>query len=166
MQQYKTSNELRTQRRTVPTLRTPITIACLWPKSGENLGTLARTADAVGAMMVVPDTANATKALRRGNTIGMHNTIWEPVTDVEKWLSDANSRVVAVELAWNAIPLRDVTPATSDTVLLVGHENTGVPEWALDLCDEVVEIPMSGVGNSLNVAVAASLVVYKLAGLS
>jgi tRNA (guanosine-2'-O-)-methyltransferase len=35
----------------------------------------------------------------------------------------------------------------------------------LDLLDEAVEIPMLGTGTSLNVAVAGSLVLYKLAGL-
>jgi len=39
-----------------------------------------------------------------------------------------------------------------------------VPE-ALDLLDEVVEIPMVGSGASLNVAAAGSLVLYRLAGL-
>ena len=37
---------------------------------------------------------------------------------------------------------------------------------ALDLLDDVVEIPMVGTGISLNVEVAGSLVRYKLAGLS
>ena len=162
----KTSTELRQHRLRTPTVRSPITAACLWPKNGENLGTLARTCDAIGASMVVPDTANATRALRRGNTIGLHNTIWAYVADPARWLTASNARIVAVELAHGATPLVDLEPATSETVLLVGHENTGVPEWALELCDGIVEIPMSGVGNSLNVAVAASLVLYKLAGLS
>ena len=37
---------------------------------------------------------------------------------------------------------------------------------ALDLLHEAVEIPMIGTGASLNVAVAGSLVLYKLAGMS
>jgi len=39
-------------------------------------------------------------------------------------------------------------------------------EESLDLLDEAIEIPMVGSGHSLNVAVAGSLVLYKLAGLS
>ena len=162
----KTSTEIRTTRRRTPTIRVPIIVACLWPKTGENLGTLVRTVDAVGATMVVPDTANATKALRRGNTIGMHNTLWSTVTDIEEYLWTSTARIVAIELAWDATPLKHLVCTTRDTVLLVGHEATGIPQWALDTADETVEIPMSGVGNSLNVAVAASLVLYKLAGLT
>ncbi|GAA3749581.1 tRNA G18 (ribose-2'-O)-methylase SpoU [Spinactinospora alkalitolerans] len=41
----------------------------------------------------------------------------------------------------------------------------GVPPEALELVDAAVEIPMVGTGTSLNVAVAGSLVLYKLAGL-
>ncbi|HEY3480034.1 MAG TPA: TrmH family RNA methyltransferase [Streptomyces sp.] len=48
---------------------------------------------------------------------------------------------------------------------MLGHEQTGIPPEALDLLDTVVEIPMVGIGASLNVAVAGSLVLYKLAGM-
>ncbi len=50
-------------------------------------------------------------------------------------------------------------------MLVLGHEQHGIPPEALDLLDEVVEIPMAGTGASLNVAVAGSLVLYRLAGL-
>ncbi|WP_267959183.1 TrmH family RNA methyltransferase [Streptomyces sp. NRRL S-1813] len=55
--------------------------------------------------------------------------------------------------------------AREPTVLVLGHEQHGIPPEALDLLDEVVEIPMAGTGASLNVAVAGSLVLYRLAGL-
>jgi tRNA (guanosine-2'-O-)-methyltransferase len=50
--------------------------------------------------------------------------------------------------------------------VLLGHEHNGVPLEAWPLLDEVVEIPMVGRGASLNVAVAGSLVLYRLAGLA
>lgn len=50
-------------------------------------------------------------------------------------------------------------------MVLLGHEATGIPPEALDQLDLAVEIPMVGHGHSLNVAVAGSLVLYKLAGL-
>ena len=49
--------------------------------------------------------------------------------------------------------------------MLLGHERFGLPPEALDLVDGAVEIPMVGTGTSLNVAVAGSLVLYRLAGL-
>jgi tRNA (guanosine-2'-O-)-methyltransferase len=49
--------------------------------------------------------------------------------------------------------------------MILEHEATGIPPEALDLLDCAVEIPMVGTGLSLNVAVAGSLLLYKLAGL-
>ena len=48
---------------------------------------------------------------------------------------------------------------------MLGHEQTGIPPEALELLDVAVEIPIIGTGASLNVAVAGSLVRYRLAGL-
>jgi tRNA (guanosine-2'-O-)-methyltransferase len=49
---------------------------------------------------------------------------------------------------------------------LLGNEHSGLPQEVRPFLDQVVEIPMMGLGSSLNVAVAGSLVLYKLAGLS
>jgi tRNA (guanosine-2'-O-)-methyltransferase len=45
------------------------------------------------------------------------------------------------------------------------NESTGIPPDSLETLDVAVEILMEGTGSSLNVAVAGSLVIYKLAGL-
>ena len=161
----KTPEELRKYRLRKPLKRSPITVACLWPKTGENLGTIARTCDAIGATMVIPEGALAAKALQRGNTIGVHNTMHETVADPMEWLAACGMYRVAVELTHNSTPIADVQPVTTPTVLVVGHESFGVPDEALAWCQKAIEIPMSGVGNSLNVAVATSMALYKLAGL-
>jgi tRNA (guanosine-2'-O-)-methyltransferase len=51
-------------------------------------------------------------------------------------------------------------------VVLLGHEHHGVPDALVAEADACVEIPMVGTGASLNVAVAGSLVLYRLAGLA
>lgn len=76
----------------------------------------------------------------------------------------SGSRILGVELADDATRLADVVPAQQRTIMLLGHEHFGIPDEAWELLDEVVEIPMVGLGSSLNVAVAGSLVLYKLAG--
>jgi tRNA (guanosine-2'-O-)-methyltransferase len=50
-------------------------------------------------------------------------------------------------------------------VMVLGHEQTGIPPEAVEYLDMAVEIPMVGAGSTLNVAVSGSLVLYKLAGL-
>jgi len=45
--------------------------------------------------------------------------------------------------------------------LVLGNELTGIDNEILQLCDEAVDIPMLGVKHSLNVAVAAGIVIYE-----
>ena len=78
--------------------------------------------------------------------------------------ASAGTRIVGVELAEEAVRLADLPAARERTVAVLGHEQTGIPPEALDLLDVAVEIPMIGSGKSLNVAVAGSLVLYRLAG--
>ncbi|WP_329052268.1 TrmH family RNA methyltransferase [Amycolatopsis sp. NBC_01488] len=141
--------------------------APLWPLHGANLGTLLRTCDAVGACLAVPRFPWVPEALRRGNTLRRPACVhW--VHDPPGWLArerTAGTRVVGVELAEGAVRLADLPAARGRTIAVLGHEQTGIPPDALDFLDTVVEIPMVGTGASLNVAVAGSLVLYKLAGL-
>lgn len=144
-------------------------MAPLWVAYGANLGTLQRTCDAVGACLAVPGTAHYRDALNKGNTLGRRRPCLHHVASKEPWVSsmqDEGWRIVAVELAEGAIPLPRLEPARQPTVVLLGHEHYGIPDAMVDIADECVEIPMCGVGASLNVAVAGSLVLYRLAGLS
>ena len=143
--------------------------APLWVAYGENLGTLLRTCDAVGACMAVPDTEHYHEALARGDTLARRPHIHWLHQSKLRWVRgerERGSAVVAVELADGATPLPRLEPAGTRTVVLLGHEHDGLPEEVWPLLDEVVEIPMVGQGASLNVAVAGSLVLYRLAGLA
>jgi tRNA (guanosine-2'-O-)-methyltransferase len=141
--------------------------APLWPMHGANLGTLLRTCDAVGACLAVPRLPWVPEALDRGNTL-RRPTCVHYTGDQLTWLAAQRARgtrIVGAELADEAVRLADLPPARERTVLVLGHERTGIPSEALELLDVAVEIPMIGHGASLNVAVAGSLVLYRLAGL-
>ncbi|MFB9683119.1 TrmH family RNA methyltransferase [Amycolatopsis plumensis] len=164
----RTPRELRKSRRSkAHSCWGHLVAAPLWPLHGVNLGTLLRTCDAVGACLAVPRFPWVPEALRRGNTLRRPACVhW--VHDPPAWLAReraAGTRVVGVELAEEAVRLADLPAARGRTIAVLGHEQTGIPPEALDLLDSVVEIPMVGTGASLNVAVAGSLVLYKLAGL-
>lgn len=134
-----------------------------------NLGTLLRTCDAAGACMAVPRTEHYRRALAVGDTLHRRPHLHWVQGSKARWIASqraSGARIVAVELAEDATPLTLLTPARAKTVLLLGHERQGVPEEVWPLLDEIVEIPMIGRGASLNVAVAGSLVLYRLAGLS
>lgn len=143
-------------------------VAPLWVAYEANLGTLLRTCDAVGACMAVPDTDHY-RALSHGDTLARRPHVHWLHQSKLGWIQQERARgstVVAVELAEDAVPLTLLRPARQTTVILLGHERHGVPEEAWPLADDVVEIPMVGRGASLNVAVAGSLVLYRLAGLA
>jgi tRNA (guanosine-2'-O-)-methyltransferase len=146
-----------------------LVVAPLWVSYEANLGTLLRTCDAVGACMAVPDTAHYHRSLERGDTLSRRPHIHWVRTSQGRWIEQQRAKgrvVLAVELAEDATPLPRLEPARGPTVVLLGHEHHGVPDDVWPLLDVVVEIPMVGVGSSLNVAVAGSLVLYKLAGLA
>ena len=141
--------------------------APLWVAYETNLGTLLRTCDAVGACLAVPPTPVVRRALARGNTLRVPSCVhWAPRP--LRWIEherEGGAEILAAELAHGAVRLGDLAAARRRTVVLLGHERGGVPEEAWPLLDRVVEIPMAGSGASLNVAVAGSLVLYRLAGL-
>jgi tRNA (guanosine-2'-O-)-methyltransferase len=145
-----------------------LVVAPLWVSYVANLGTLLRTCDAVGACMGVPDTDHYRDSLKKGDTLAVRPCIhW--VDSKMKWLDRQQSRgarILGVELNEDATPLKELATASQRTVVLLGHEHTGIPVEAWPFMDQVVAIPMMGIGGSLNVAVAGSLVLYKLAGLS
>jgi tRNA G18 (ribose-2'-O)-methylase SpoU len=165
----RTRKDLRTERRRrSPRCLGHLLAAPLWPLHGANLGTLLRTCDAVGACLAVPRLPWVPEALDRGNTL-RHPACVHWVRDPLTWLTrqrSAGMLVLGVELAEDAIRLADLPMTRRPTIAVLGHEREGIPPEALDLLDQVVEIPMIGTGASLNVAVAASLVLYKLAGFA
>ena len=146
-------------------------MAPLWVAFQANLGTLLRTCDAVGACMAVPDTPHYRRALAHGDTLGpgRHPCVHWVRTGKERWIERQRTdgwRIVAVELAEGAVALPRLDLARQRTVVLLGHEWHGVPEEQVQTADACVEIPMVGRGASLNVAVAGSLVLYRLAGMA
>jgi tRNA G18 (ribose-2'-O)-methylase SpoU len=144
-------------------------VAPLWVAYEANLGTLLRTCDAVGACIAVPDTDHYHRSLARGDTLARRPHIHWVRTSKAAWIERERGKgsvILAVEQAEDATPLTRLEPARRRTIVLLGHEHQGVPEEVWPLLDTVVEIPMVGMGASLNVAVAGSLVLYKLAGFS
>ncbi len=69
-------------------------------------------------------------------------------------------RIVAAHLADRAVDYREVD-YTRPTAILLGQEETGVTPQALAMADDLVVIPMMGMGLSLNVSVAAALILFE-----
>jgi tRNA G18 (ribose-2'-O)-methylase SpoU len=73
-----------------------------------------------------------------------------------------NARICVLEHTTASIPYYDVTPDLFPLCLVVGNELTGVSPAIIEAADMAVEIPMFGVKQSLNAAVAYGIAVFEL----
>jgi tRNA G18 (ribose-2'-O)-methylase SpoU len=137
----------------------------------------------VGAILRTVDGAGVTKAYLCGYTpapidrfgrkrtdiakaaLGAEDSVvWEHVADthtVIDQLKKSGVRVVAVEQDTRSVPYTALA-LDQPTALVLGEEVHGLPCEILDQCDEIVEIPMRGTKESLNVSVAAGVVLYQM----
>ena len=86
----------------------------------------------------------------------------DSTTDSLQNLLDKGYTIYSVELCHNSVDYSDVT-YKSPCVLVLGNERKGVSEAALKLSHQHIHIPMSGMGNSLNVSTAGAIVLAECA---
>ena len=98
--------------------------------------------------------------------LGAQDTVaWEYHADPREALKSMKHngvRICGLEIAEGSHPCADLTPSDFPICLIVGNEVDGLEEELLQLCDEVLEIPQYGTKHSLNVAVAAGIVLFEL----
>nr|CAA9365009.1 MAG: hypothetical protein AVDCRST_MAG46-3634 [uncultured Nocardioidaceae bacterium] len=132
-----------------------------------NLGTLIRTAEALGAhgILLVGDGADplspqAVKA-SMGSLFHLPVVHLADLDEFFAWATTAGVRTVTSS-AKASTPLADAD-LTRPLALLLGAERTGLPADALARGDVDVSIPMTGRATSFNVAVAAGILMYEVA---
>ncbi len=72
------------------------------------------------------------------------------------------SEIVGIELAHAGRPLADVEFEAGGTCLVVGHEERGLSNAALAVCDRFAYVPLPGKVGSLNVGTAAAIALYEV----
>lgn len=134
--------------------------------SSENVGSIARSAAAIGInSYLLPNKAPhpySRRALRvsMGHISKLDVCIYDDIFETLVLLKTYKYKIFAAELTSDATELGDVR-VPEKWVLLMGHEGKGLSEEVLELCDEVVKISMMDGVRSLNVAVAASIMLYQ-----
>ncbi len=131
-----------------------------------NLGTILRTMDAVGAAGVVlvgkssdpfhPRTVRASK----GTIFTVPMCYVDDIAAVFDWAHANGIQVVATSARAGATFREDVYRLP--TICVLGNEHRGLDREVMDNADQLVTIPMEGTVSSLNVSVAASLVLYEV----
>lgn len=131
-----------------------------------NLGACLRTADAVGVDAVVVPKSRSAKLGGSALKVATGAAETVPVVVVPnlartlRWLSDAGVRLVGAA-GEGAVPVfeADLKPPIA---IVLGAEETGLRRLTREACDELVRIPMRGSVESLNVSVAAGVVLYEM----
>ncbi len=141
-------------------------------RSAHNVGSVLRTADSLGVESVVMCGITATPPSREihKTALGAEFSVkWcyeaSTVEAIEN-LRDKGFIIVAVEQVVGSIDLRSFRmEAGRDYAFVMGNEVDGVSDEVVERCDSVVEIEQCGVKKSLNVAVAAGIVLFTVKNL-
>jgi len=131
---------------------------------GHNLSAVIRTCDAVGVHnvhAVTPDPGVRTsKDITSGSGKWVNVHRYENIADAVGNVKKQNMRVYAAHLSDSARDFRDID-FTQPCAIMLGTELFGVSDDGLDLADEHIIIPMLGMIDSLNVSVAAALILFE-----
>lgn len=138
------------------------------PSSPGNLGTLVRSADALGAHGVLitghaadPYDPRAVRA-SLGSLFALPVVRVPGAAQVAAWLAGLPARpLVAGTDSGGDVPTWEAR-LRPPIVVVAGNEADGLSRGLRDLCDLVVRIPLQGSADSLNVTVAASIVLYEV----
>lgn len=148
-------------------------------RSSHNVGSLLRTADALGVQKVyltghtpypasinderMPHIAQKTHKAIAKTALGAENQdIWERHESIETTLSELRNKgykIVALEQTDKSIELPNYN-CPEQIALIVGREVEGIEDEIIAVSDEAIEIPMLGTKESLNVVQAAAIAVY------
>ena len=129
-----------------------------------NLGTVIRTADAAGCDGVIligntcdPFSVEAVRATM-GSLFAMPLTAVS-FDELRQWRDANGVRVIAASM--HGDHAHDKASYAERTCILMGNEQSGLPADVEAACDELVRIPMMGKADSLNLATAASVMIYE-----
>ena len=140
----------------------------------DNVGSIFRNAAAFGAAGILLSPRCADPLYRKAIRTSMATTLSLPfqVAAADDWpgplarLRDDRARLIALTPAPGAADLESVTRRSSGSplVLIAGNEGDGISRAVLEQCDATVRIPLDPAVDSLNVATAVAIALYRLCG--
>lgn len=135
-------------------------------RSMYNVGAIFRTADAARIKKLYLCGITATpprKEIEKTALKTIDYVPWEYIANLKlkiKKLKQEGIQIVGLEQTDQFIDYRKFDYA-KPVAIIIGNEVDGISQEILDLCDAVVEIPMQGIANSLNVATAAGIILFE-----
>ncbi|MEA4910814.1 tRNA (guanosine(18)-2'-O)-methyltransferase [bioreactor metagenome] len=149
-------------------------------RSSLNVGSIFRTSSGIGVNKIylcgiTPTPFESSKKYEGQNkkrkdfvktSLGAEDEInWEyreNILEVIKGLKKDNFEIISLEQDKRSIDYKKLKTEREKVALIIGSETDGIQKEVLDLSDKIVEIPMLGLKESLNVTIAFAILAYKL----
>lgn len=142
-------------------------------RSAHNVGSIFRTSDAIGVSRVylsgysplpLDKFGRPVKEIAKTALGGEQSIPWEAVKSITRLITKLKAEgftVVAIEQDARAVDYKSFIPSER-TLVLVGNEVLGLSKALKAHADTVVDIPMAGKKESLNVSVAYGIAMFRL----
>jgi RNA methyltransferase, TrmH family len=141
-------------------------VALVAPQDPGNIGTILRTIDAVGASGLILLDAGADPYHPGCVRASMGTIFWYPViqatfTDFITWARRLGYAIYGTS-ARGSIDYQQIKSYAFPAILLMGSEQKGLSPEEIAHCDQLVRLPMQGKVSSLNLGVAAGVMLYHM----
>ncbi|MFC7290448.1 TrmH family RNA methyltransferase [Hirschia litorea] len=130
-----------------------------------NLGTILRTADAAGVKGVVlvgqccdPFSVECVRATM--GALFSTKIVSVSFEEFNEWRKKEHILMAAASV--NGTIRHDQTDYSDKSVILMGNEQSGIPDDVEACCDTLIKIPMAGAADSLNLAQATAIMTYEV----
>ena len=137
-------------------------------RSAYNVGSVFRTADAflIEGIIITGYTAKPPHKEISKTALGAQDSVnWAYFETTElaiRHLKQQNYKIYAVEQVAGSLPLEQLAELGIDKIAFIfGNEVSGIEQETLALCDGCIEIPQFGMKHSLNISVAAGIVLWE-----
>lgn len=149
-------------------------------RSSLNVGSIFRTSSGIGAHKIylcgiTPTPFETGKRFENQNkkrkdfiktSLGAEDELdWEyreNILEIIKELKKQDFEIVALEQDEKSVDYKNLKIENENIAVIIGSETDGVQKEVLDLCDQITEIPMLGLKESLNVTIAYAILAYRL----
>jgi tRNA G18 (ribose-2'-O)-methylase SpoU len=138
-------------------------------RSAYNVGSVFRTADAflIEAIYICGYTAYPPHKEIKKTALGADETVrWKHFKNISEAIDEIKKldyKVYAVEQAVDSYKLQAISYEPDEKIAVIfGNEVTGVEQTTIEQCDGCIEIPQLGMKHSLNISVAAGIVLWEL----
>ena len=147
----------------------PITILLENIRSAHNIGSVFRTADSflINEIILCGISAQPPNKDIRKTALGSSESVeWKYEKNIEvaiQKLKDEGNKIISIEQTTNSISLENFKPSNNcKYAIIFGNEVNGIEQRTIDLSDMAIEIPQYGTKHSLNISVAAGIIIWNI----